>query len=74
MSNEEPITNITFNNILMTYPQFHALTVKLPQRGWTPMYSTMFKQSFDTYIGVTCYAETGAKMFFGIEEDGYSHT
>jgi hypothetical protein len=78
MESESELFSVKYHNgkqsVAMTLAQFETVFNKLPQRGWKPDLSTLHRLPADTCVGVTCSADSGAKMFFGIETNGYAHT
>jgi len=65
---------ITINAVTLTNAQLEAL-IKLVNRGWVLDYSSIVKLPAEECIMIAVSGpNTGAKMFFGIEADGYTHS
>ncbi len=65
---------ITINTVSLTQAQLEAL-IKLVNIGWKLDYSSITKLPAEQCIMIAVEGpNTGAKMVFGIEADGYTHS
>lgn len=65
---------ITINAVELTNEQLEAL-IRLVNRGWKLNYASITKLPAEQCIMISVEGpNTGAKMVFGIEPDGYTHS